>query len=84
MRITCTASRICWMAGANVSPCQSPTMTRLESPMPSTTRPGARWLRVAAVWPRTTGVRVWTGRTAEPTWSRSVWPAIVVMRLIAS
>ena len=80
----CTASRICWSEGANGSPCQSPTMTLLESPMPSTTRPGATWLSVAAVCPSTTGVRVWTGKTAEPTWSRSVAPAIVAMSVIAS
>jgi hypothetical protein len=84
MRMICTASRICWMDGANVSPCQSPTMTRLESPIPSTTRSGAMWLSVAAVWPSTTGVRVCTGTTAEPTCRRAVWVAIIVMSVIAS
>jgi hypothetical protein len=84
MRMICTASRICWIAGAKGSPCQSLTMTRLESPIPSTTRSGAMWLSVAALWPRTTGVRVWTGTTAEPTCNRSVWVAIIVMSVIAS
>ena len=78
------ASRICWSDGENARPCQSATMVLLESPRPSPTRPGAKWLRLAALMPRTTGVRVCTGRTAEPTWIGSVWLAISVMTLIAS
>src|SRR5437899_8023917 len=60
-----TASRICWSDGENARPCQSATMVLLESPRPSPTRPGAKWLRLAALMPRTTGVRVCTGRTAR-------------------
>ena len=79
-----TASRICRSEVPKGSPCQSPTIVRLERPSPRATRPGAMWPRLAAETPRTTGVRVWTGTTAEPTWIRSVWLAISVIRLIAS
>ena len=72
----CTASRICWMDGANGRPCHCPTMISLESPRPSAKRPGARCPSVAAAWPYTIGVRVCTGMT--PLAILSVWVCVAI------
>ena len=79
-----TASRICWIDGANGRPCHWPTMISLERPSPSANRPGARCASVAAAWPYTTGVRVWTGMTPLAILSVRVWVAISVESAIAS
>src|SRR5207248_2551044 len=60
-----TASRICASAAEYFRPCHCSTMIRLDSPMPSATRPGARWPSVAALMPSSVGVRVCTGPRAE-------------------
>ena len=57
---------------------------RLLSPSPRRTRSFEQWFRLAAVRPRTTGVRVWTGTTAEPTWRRSVDRAMSVISVTPS
>jgi hypothetical protein len=81
--MTCTASRICCTEGAKVSPCQSPTMTLLESRCRA--EPAGRQMverrRALAEDHRRSCC---TGTTAEPTWSRSVWLAIVAISVIAS
>ena len=48
------------------------TMARLDTPSPSEKRPGAMWPSVAAVIPRTMGVRVWIGSTPVAISSRVV------------
>ena len=84
MRMIWTASRICWIDGANGRPCHWPTMISLERPSPSANRPGARWASVAAAWPYTTGVRVCTGITPLAILSVRVCVAISVESAIAS
>ena len=79
-----TASRICVSAAEYFRPCHCSTMIRLDSPMPSATRPGARWPSVAALMPSSVGVRVCTGTTAEPTFSRVLRARIVAMTAMAS
>ncbi len=84
MRMICTASRICARAGEKRSPCHCSTMTRLDSPRPSDTRPGAKCASAAALCPSTTGVRVCTGTTAHATCIRRVRLAIIVITVKAS
>src|SRR5215472_7978035 len=79
-----TASRICWIAGANGSPCHWPTMISLDRPSPSVNRPGARCASVAAACPYTIGARVWTGITPLAIRSLLVCVAITLDTTMAS
>jgi len=82
--MTWTASRICWIEGANGRPCHWPTMISLDKPSPSANLPFDRCASVAAAWPYTMGVRVWTGMTPLAIRILEVWVATRVESTIAS
>jgi hypothetical protein len=71
-RIACAYSRISATGFSIFEPYQFSTVTRCETPSPSTMRPCESSSMVAAAWAVATGVREWMGRTPVPSLMRLV------------